>query len=206
VSFPPADTVEALLAAARSGRAEALGQLLELFRPYLRVRAAAELAADLQAKAGASDLIQDTYAAAYQAFPRFQGRTEPELRAWLQTILAHQAINFANQFRHTDKRRLSREQSLDDSGPAGPLHQLLPTDSPSPSGRALRREEAEALEAALNRLPEDYRRVIELHHRDARPFDQIAGALGRSEAAVRKLWARAVERWQQEVEGLYGPP
>jgi RNA polymerase sigma-70 factor (ECF subfamily) len=197
---------EALLAAAQSGSPEALGRLLEAFRPYLLLLAGQELPADLQAKAGASDLVQDTFAEAHRDFPRFVGGSVTELLAWLQRILARNAADLAKRYRRTSKRRLDRELPLDDSSVSGKLRHQLAADSTSPSGKAVKREEAEALERALERLPEDHRRVILLHHRENRPFDEVARLMGRTEAAVRKLWARALRRWRQELEDLYGPP
>jgi RNA polymerase sigma-70 factor (ECF subfamily) len=46
---------------ARKGSREALGRLLETCRPYLLLVANNELDRDLQAKAGASDLVQETF-------------------------------------------------------------------------------------------------------------------------------------------------
>jgi RNA polymerase sigma factor (sigma-70 family) len=61
-------------------------------------------------------------------------------------------------------------------------------------------EKAQAVEAALARLPEDYRRIIRWRYEDDLPFEEIAQLLQRSENAVRKLWFRAIERLQQELD------
>jgi RNA polymerase sigma-70 factor (ECF subfamily) len=53
---------------------------------------------------------------------------------------------------------------------------------------------------ALGRLPDEYRRVLLYRYQDGMTFPEIAGLLGRSTNAVQKLWARAVERLQQELE------
>jgi RNA polymerase sigma-70 factor (ECF subfamily) len=53
---------------------------------------------------------------------------------------------------------------------------------------------------ALDRLPEDYRQVLLLRHQEELPFEEIARVMGRSPNAVQKLWARAVERMQQELD------
>jgi RNA polymerase sigma-70 factor (ECF subfamily) len=59
---------------------------------------------------------------------------------------------------------------------------------------------AQRVEHCLDRLPDDYRQVITLRYREDRPFDEIARLIGRSENAVRKLWFRAIERLQQELD------
>ncbi len=55
---------------------------------------------------------------------------------------------------------------------------------------AVSREEAQAVDDALARLPPDYVEVIELIHRDHYSFSQAAEAMGRSDDAVRRLWTR----------------
>jgi RNA polymerase sigma-70 factor (ECF subfamily) len=64
----------------------------------------------------------------------------------------------------------------------------------------MRGEQSATLERALDRLPEDYRRVIQLRYREERSFEEIAQLMQRSPNAARKLWARAIERLQQELE------
>jgi RNA polymerase sigma-70 factor (ECF subfamily) len=71
----------------------------------------------------------------------------------------------------------------------------------SPSWFAMRREEAETMRRALQRLADDHRRVIVLRNLELRPFSEIATLLNRSEAAARKLWARAIESLAREMGG-----
>jgi RNA polymerase sigma-70 factor (ECF subfamily) len=61
-------------------------------------------------------------------------------------------------------------------------------------------EEAALLQRALQRLPEDYQQVIRLRNWQLLPFDVIGQQLGRSAEAARKLWARAIEHLQREME------
>src|SRR5262249_24779574 len=149
-----------------------------------------ELPADLRAKGGASDLVQQTFLEAQRDFARFQGHSEGELLAWLRQVLLHKLAHFVSRY-YAEKRRVALEVPLtaDDSLPASPREPSA--DTPSPSGRAMAREQQEALARALERLPEDYRRVIRLRYEEERSFGEIAGLMGRSENAVRKLWARA---------------
>ena len=56
------------LQAARDGSREAMGNLLEACRAYLLLVANRELAADLRAKGGASDLVQDTFLEGHRNF------------------------------------------------------------------------------------------------------------------------------------------
>jgi RNA polymerase sigma-70 factor, ECF subfamily len=193
---PPGDAAQHL-PAARAGSSEALGQLLEACRAYLLRIANEGVATEIQAKGGASDLVQETFLEAHRDFARFQGTTEAELLAWLRCLLLNNASNFARSYR-TGKRRVGREVPLergDRSTEAG-----FVANTSTPSMEAMAHEKAEAIARALERLPEDYRRVITLRNQERREFDEIGRLMERSTDAARRLWSRAIERLQQELE------
>jgi RNA polymerase sigma-70 factor, ECF subfamily len=188
------------LPAARAGSREALGEALEACRAYLLRIANQGLDADLQAKGGASDLVQETFLEAHRDFARFQGSTEAELLAWLRCLLLNNVANFARSYRATSKRAVGREVRLEsgDSSRAGNADLVAGTFSPSTE--AMAHEKAEAVARALERLPEDHRRVIMLRNQERREFDDIGRLMDRSPDAARRLWSRAIERLQHELE------
>jgi RNA polymerase sigma-70 factor, ECF subfamily len=190
---------EEWLSAARKGSREAIGQALEACRRYLLQIAREELDPALQAKGGASDLVQETFLEAQRDFERFHGDSEGELRAWLRQLLLHHVLKFARRYRTTQKRGVNRETVFQDGAAAPERNGGLAGPCPSPSYNAMAREQTEAVERALSRLPEDYRQVIVWRYQEHRSFDEISRALGRSSNAVRKLWARAVERLEEEM-------
>jgi len=192
------DTVR-WLAAARAGSADALGEVLEACRGYLLMIASRELGADLQAKAGASDLVQQTFLEAQRDFSGFHGETEPELLAWLRRLLLNNLANFVRDYRETAKRQVGREVGLPDAdssrfGDLGPA-----AVAPSPSKQAMMHERTAAVLQALENLPADYRQVVWLRYHDERSFEEIGQIMSRSANAVRKLWLRAVERLKQDL-------
>jgi RNA polymerase sigma-70 factor (ECF subfamily) len=194
----PLEEVGKWLPAAQAGSREALGQVLEACRAYLLLIAQEELDPALQAKGGASDLVQQTFLEAQRDFLRFQG--EPRsLLAWMRRLLLNNLANFRRDYRR-DKRRVTREVSLPAGDSSTQREGGLRASTPSPSVAVMRLEQNQALELALQRLPEDYRRVIHLRYREERSFEAIAELMQRSPNAVRKLWARAIERLQQELE------
>ena len=91
---------------AAAGSPEALGSLLEMCRPYLLGVGNQQLEMDLQAKAGASDLVQETFLEAQRDFRGFHGGNEAELLAWLRQILLNNFANLRRHYRDTDKRDL----------------------------------------------------------------------------------------------------
>jgi RNA polymerase sigma-70 factor, ECF subfamily len=195
----PLQDVVGRLAAARTGCSEALGEALEACRAYLLLVANRQLDPELRAKGGASDLVQQTFLEAQRDFAQFQGTSLDELRAWLRQILVHNLASFGRRYRATGKRAVGREQALEPETPSGERGAGVAADTPSPSGRAMAQEQAEALRRALERLPEDYRQVVTLRYQEGRAFPEIAARMRRSENAVRKLWFRAIERLQQEL-------
>jgi RNA polymerase sigma-70 factor (ECF subfamily) len=192
--------VQRRILAARGGCKESLGQLTEACRTYLLLVANQELEPELQAKGGASDLVQDTFLEAHRDFPRFLGRSEAELRGWLRRILLHNLANWRRHYFETERRKITREISLDDGSATRDLRQALSASRSSPIHEAIQEEQAQALDRALDRLPAHYRAVIVWRHREQSSFEAIGRRLNRTGEAVRKLWTRAVEQLQQELE------
>ena len=188
------------LPAARAGSPEALGRALEACRGYLLLIAQRDLGPALQAKGGASDLVQETLLDAFRDFPQFQGGTEAELLQWLRRLLLNNLADFTRQYRATAKRQVEREVALDAAGSAAGLKDALAAAVPSPSGEAIAREQAEAIQRILERLPDDYRRVLVLRYQEGRSFEEIGRLLGLTPNATRKRLLRAVERARQELE------
>lgn len=191
-----AHTPQDWLTAARAGSQEALGQALEACRRYLLQIAQQEIDPALQAKGGASDIVQETFLEAQRDFGRFHGDSEDELRAWLRQLLLHQIYKLARRHRTTQKRALGREVPLE---AAEQTNGIAAADAVSPSVQAMAHEQSTVIGTALARLPDDYRQVIVWRYQEHRSFAEIAKRLGRTETAVRKLWARALERLQAEL-------
>lgn len=195
----PLADISRLLPEAQAGSREALGQVLEACRGYLLLIAQRELDPALQAKGGASDLVQQTFLEAQRDLSSFAGSTPEALMGWMRRLLLNNLANFRRDYRR-DKRKVSREVSLLISDSSTQGEGGLHAGTPSPSVVVMRHEQTQALERALERLPEDYRRVIHLRYREERSFEAIAELMQRSQNAVRKLWVRAIERLQETME------
>jgi RNA polymerase sigma-70 factor, ECF subfamily len=111
--------------------------------------------------------LQETFLEAQRDFAGFHGGSEEELQAWLRQLLLHNVANFARRYRGTGKRRLDREVALEPETPSGQGDRGLAADTLSPSGRVIAAEEVQALQAALARLPDDYRQVIVWRYQEA---------------------------------------
>lgn len=172
-----------------------LGVMLEAERNYLLAIATQELGLHLNAKGGASDLVQDTFLNATRDLHNFSGRTSNEFRSWLRNILLNNLLNFRRQYLDAAKRDADREV------PFGSTLQSINPDErmPSPSRVVMQAELLASLHAAKLTLPPVYQEIIELRSVQQLPFDEIALRLNRSADASRKLWCRAVEALQAEL-------
>jgi RNA polymerase sigma-70 factor (ECF subfamily) len=184
---------EQLISRAHMGDATALDELLGCYRNYLDLLARTQMGTRLGLRVDPSDLTQDVMVVAYRKFEQFRGTTEPELAAWLRRIFVRKLADQIKRH-HAQRRDLRREVSLEAAlgHSSQNVEQALVASLGSPSSQAIHREEAVLLADALARLPSDYREVLIMRHIERLPVDQIAERMGRSEAAVRKLWARAL--------------
>lgn len=189
-----------LLAAARRGEPDAIGQIFEAARSRLLRIAARELPADVRVKIAPSDIVQETAVDAQRGFNHFNGTSPEALFAWLRGILRNNVVDAVRRYRDALKRNAALEISLTTVS-AQKAGEILPALTHTADGSAIRREEAAMLNTVMARLPADYRRVLELRYWQGMSFVDMAPHLGRSPEAARKLWYRALECLQAELAG-----
>ncbi len=196
----PADP-QRLIQLARRGDEQAIGELLELYRPYLSLLARLRADCQLQSKLSDSDLVQDACLSAHRDFRQFLGNTEPEFTAWLRQIVAHVCANYARDHRR-QRRDVRLERQLHDqlNHSSAMMERALAAPDSSPSERAIRRERAVLLANALRQLPADYREVLILRELEGRSLDEVAQQMGRTTNAVQKLWARALVQMRRQMQ------
>jgi RNA polymerase sigma-70 factor (ECF subfamily) len=194
--------VSQLIRGARQNEPGMLDRLLWSYRNYLRLLARTGIDQSLQGKADPSDLVQETLLKAHQHFEQFRGQTEGELAAWLRQILARNLADLVRRFRLAGARQVARERSLEEmiANSSAALHNLIAAHGNSPSRSAERREMSVVLADALADLSADSREVIVLRSIEERDWDEVAEKMGRSQGAVRLLWARALKRLRPLIE------
>jgi RNA polymerase sigma-70 factor (ECF subfamily) len=178
---------------------------LERYRDYLRLMARLHLPPVLRGQLDPSDVVQQALLQAHQHREQFRGRSEPELAAWLRTILANQ---LAAAVRRSGRRRrdvtLERSVEADLAASSSRLEAWLTDDRSSPSEQAMRHERLRHLAEALARLPEDQRQAVELHHLQGRTLPEVAHEMRRSKEAVAGLLFRALKKLRQLLASLEG--
>jgi RNA polymerase sigma-70 factor (ECF subfamily) len=168
---------------------------LERYRTFLHVRARLRFDPRLRGKLDAADVVQEALLQAHQKLGQFRGHTEAQLVAWLLKIVDTTLAMTARRFR-IRARDVGREQSLEVGvhvSTAVPTTWLAAERS-TPVEHAVRREQLLRLADALERLPQEQRRAIELHHLQGRPVGEVAGHMRKSKHAVAGLLFRALKK------------
>lgn len=175
---------------------------LESMRSYLRLLARLQLDPRLQGKLDPSDLVQQTFLQAHQAWQQFRGATEAELAGWLRQILARILAHAIRDLGRA-KRDVALERSLEAAlgASSARLESWLAGEQPSPSEHADRNEQVVRLAAALESLPDAQREALVLHYWQGRSVAEIGLQLGRSPDAVAGLLKRGIK----QLRGRLGP-
>jgi RNA polymerase sigma-70 factor (ECF subfamily) len=180
------------------GATETGDRSLARYRDYLRALARLHLGARVRTKLDASDVVQQTILHAHAHRTQFRGGTEAEWLGWLRAILANTLAAALREF-DTSARDLGRECSLEAELERSSvrLEGLLVAEQSSPSEGAAQGEDLLRLARALSGLPDDQRRVIELHHLKGLPIAAVADQLGRTRPAVVGLLFRGLKRLRE---------
>ncbi len=178
---------------ASQGDRNALEALLERYLPQVRAFARLHMG-PLAQQESSSDIVQSVCRQVIQNLDAFDYRGEAAFRKWLLTACTNR-LRDHKKYWLRDRRDVRRDQELRDSA-VHHVQELL-----TPSGELIKREELGRLEAALDRLPEDYREVISLSRLLGMPHVEIAKHLGKSEGATRILLHRAIARLGLELAG-----
>ena len=191
---PPEDE----LSRAVHGDREAFVNLMRRHGPVARGAVQGRIPPRWQAVLSEDDVMQQTYADAFVHIGQFVGQSESSFTRWLETIAEHNLCEVLKLLA-AEKRGGSRQQiaphSSDESFVA--LYELLRVTSSTPSRQAARHEARTALERAIEQLPPDYRRVVQLYDLEGRTIEEVAQALQRRPGAVYMLRERAHRRLRE---------
>ena len=187
-----------LLAQARQGQAGAVDRLLDVHREPLRRVIGLRLDPALAARVDASDIVQDVLLEAHRRLKEYLSNPVMPFRLWLRHIAKDHVIDAHRRHRQAQRRSLDREQPLvpavlADHSSLELAGQLLDPER-TPASAAIQHELQRKLESAIADLDEDDREVILMRHREQLSNQQVADALGLTEAAASMRYLRAVRR------------
>src|SRR5262245_38330476 len=199
-----------LLAAAREGRDGAVDRLLDVHREPLRKMIGLRLDPALAARVDASDVVQEVLLEAHKRLTDYLENPTMPFRLWLRHIAKDHVIDAHRRHRQAQRRSLDREQPivpavLADHSSLELAGQLLDQER-TPASEAIRRELQRKLDGGIAGLDEDDREIILMRFREQLSNQQVAEALGLSEAAASMRYLRAIRRLKAVLLPESGQP
>jgi RNA polymerase sigma-70 factor (ECF subfamily) len=131
----------------------------------------------------ANDAVQEAFLKALRGLGDFEG--DRPLRPWLCRICANCCVDAV--------RRRQHHESLDE------VEFNLADPGPSVAEEAYHALDHEQVMAAIDRLPDRYRRIIEMRHMQHLEVNEIAARLSAPEGTVKSWLFRARERLRKDL-------
>lgn len=188
-----------LLEQARQGDAAAVERLLTTHREPLRRMIGLRLDPALAARVDASDIVQDVLIEAHRRLQDYLRKPAMPFHLWLRHIARDHIIDAHRHERLAQRRSVDREQAM---------HAARPDESSldwaaqffdqelTPASAAIRHEMERKVQQAIQQLGDDDRDIILMRYVEQLPNQDVAAALGLSEAAASMRCLRAVRRLQ----------
>jgi RNA polymerase sigma-70 factor (ECF subfamily) len=196
--WPDADKTKDMLEAARGGDAAAIDHLLTEFREPLRRVVDLRLDPVLGRRVDASDIVQDVLLEANQRLVEYLRSPAMPFHLWLRHLAQDRIIDTHRRHRLAQRRSLDKEQPIErpawvDQSSMQLAAQLVDTEK-TPASAAIHQELQRRLENALEQLAEDDRDIILMRHHEQLSNQDVAAALGLTEAAASMRYLRALRK------------
>jgi len=180
-----------LIADAQAGDMDAFAALFEALRPM-----AFAVASRLIGPDDADDVVMEAYLKAWQALPRFSGRSS--LKTWLYRITHNCALDMIRA-RDRRKERVAQEPAEE----SGRTLETLPDETArAPDEDTVRAELAGEVREALVRLSREHRLTLEFRFADGLSYAEIAAATGVSIGTVMSRLFNAKRKLRRVLEEM----
>jgi RNA polymerase sigma-70 factor (ECF subfamily) len=201
--WPDQPQTQKLLEQIQQGQSEAVEQLLDVHREPLRRMINLRLDPALAARVDASDIVQDVLLEAHRRLSDYLRNPTMPFHLWLRHIAKDHMIDAHRRHRQAQRRSLDREQplvpmALADHSSFELAGQLLDQEL-TPASAAIQKELQKRLELAIAALDEDDRDIILMRHAEQLSNQEVAAALGLTEAAASMRYLRAVRRLRSQL-------
>lgn len=183
---------EEVVARVRAGET----QLFELLMRRYNQRLFRTIRSVIIADADAEDVLQEAWVRAFEHLDQFAGKAA--FSTWVTKIALYEAFGRV--------RKGKRFRALEnDDGEIMAEAQRGTTNGDDPEKQAMRGELAQALQSAVERLPETYRTVFVLREVECLSTIETAECLGVSEEAVKTRLHRSRALLRRDLETQMGP-
>jgi RNA polymerase sigma-70 factor (ECF subfamily) len=174
------------------GGAPDLDEVVARYLPRLHAYVRLHMGGALRAREQSLDVVQSICREVLEERGRFEYQGEGQLVSWLLTAATNKLRERAR-FHGRQKRDADREQAADR------VDSRVYASLVTPSQDVVRAERIEALEQALQRLPDEYREVIVLARIVGLSHAEISQRMGKEGSATRNLLGRALTRLADEL-------
>src|SRR5947209_9102157 len=186
--WPNREETDRLLADARTGDPGAVDRLLGEFREPLRRVIDLRLDPAVARRVDASDIVQDVLIEANQRLTDYLKSPGMPFHLWLRHLAQDRIIDTHRRHRLAQRRSVDREQAIArpawaDESSVSLVAQLIDTER-TPTSEAIQTELQRRLNAAIDRLSDDDREIILMRHHEGLSNQEVASALGLTEAAA----------------------
>jgi RNA polymerase sigma-70 factor (ECF subfamily) len=188
-----------LAARAVAGDRMAYDRLLVRCQRQLYDRIRVKMPAVLRGVVSVEDILQDTFVEGWRSLGGYRSQGEGSFGRWLSTVADHRLLDAAKAQRAAKRDRRRTAAPPDDKAELIDFLSRVTVYERTPSQSAAGHEAAHAIQRALLALKAEYREVLQLRYIEGLPVADTAERMGRSEWAVHKLCARALQRLRDAV-------
>jgi RNA polymerase sigma-70 factor (ECF subfamily) len=201
--WPDAEQTHRLIDRARSGDSEAIDELLAAHRKPLRRAVELRLDPALTRREDASDVVQKALLDAHRRLQEYLTDPKMPFHLWLRQIAQDRIIDTHRRHRAAARRSIDQEQPVHppawaDESSAILVAQLIDPDR-TPGSEAVMREMQQRLHTVIATLDETDREIILMRYFEQLSNQEIAGALGLTEAAASMRHLRAIRRLREAL-------
>jgi len=203
--WPEAQRVQELLAQAGKGQPQAEDELLALFREPLRRAVELRLDPALARREDPSDIVQKVLFDAHRRLADYLKEPKMPFHLWLRHMAQDRIIDTYRRHKEAARRSIDHEQPQQPPAWASQssvqlLGQLVDHER-TPASAALQQELQQKLQEVLQSLDEMDREVILMRYYEQLSNQEIAAALGLTEAAASMRHLRALRRLKDALTG-----
>lgn len=189
----------------KDGGQPALAALFSNYRDRLERIVTFRLDPRIRGRVDAADVLQETFLEVSDRLPSFLASPDVSFFVWLRQQTLQTLIDVhRREFRQ--KRDVNREIHFTSAGSSGgtsvSIAQFLVDQITTPSAVAVRAEEMQWLQQALNSMNEVDREVLALRHFEQLGNNQVAEILGLNPTAASNRYLRAAARLSEILQRL----
>lgn len=204
MTTPAIPDTEELLRRAADGRGSAIEELFDRHRPRLRQMIAVWIDPRLSRRLDPSDVVQDALVEAHGSLADFLRKRPLPFYPWLRQMAWNRLVDQHRRHLLAGRRSISREDprgmAISDQSMERLSLQLTASHA-DPARRMIRKELAQRVRTALDRLPAAAREILVLRHMEQLSVKEIAVILGIAEGTAKSRHFRALEQLRHLLDG-----